>query len=159
MRISATLLLALGLAFPTEARPHSTAFEGDFAPASDQEAERFCDHYDRITGDLRVGPEWPAADLRLLGCVRGIRGSLVIDRAPSLRSLEGLAGLGGDTVLARVVVQGNHSLEAVGPGLPRSRDLVVAENPMLEQLAGLPAPISGSRFVIAGNARLRHVDG
>lgn len=159
MRIYATLLLALGLASPTEARPHSTTFEGDFAPASDQEAVRFCEHYDRITGDLRVGPEWPAEDLRLLGCVRGIRGSLVIDRAPLLRSLEGLAGLGGDTVLARVVVKGNPSLEVVGPGLPRSRDLIVAENPMLEELVALPSPISGGRYVIAGNARLRQVDG
>jgi hypothetical protein len=159
MRTLATALLAVGLASPVEASPRSTLFEGDFAPTSERDAERFCGRYDRVTGDLRVGPEWPAEDLRLLGCVRGIRGSLVIDRAPALRSLAGLDGLGGDAVLGRVVVKGNPKLEAIGPGMPRSRDLVIAENPSLRSIAGIPAPVAGGRYVVAGNSQLRRIEG
>lgn len=159
MRTLATALLLASLSAPAEARARSTTFEGDFSPTSDREAERFCARYERVEGDLRVGPGWPAEDLRLLGCVRGVSGSLVIDRAPALRSLEGLAGLGGDVVLRRIVVKGNPALETVGPGLPRARDLVVAENPLLETLRGLPAPVSGGRYVVSGNPRLRRIDG
>lgn len=152
-------MLALGLASVAGARPRSTTLEGDFEPASERDAERFCARYDRIEGDLRVGPAWPAADLRALACVRAVGGSLVIDRAPALRSLEGLDGLQGAAILDRVIVKGNPELGTLGADLPRSRDLVIAENPTLQAVGPLPEPVTGGRYVVAGNARLRQLDG
>lgn len=159
MRRLAPLLLALGLAVNAEARPRSTTFEGDFAPTTEREVERFCDRYTRIRGDLRVGSEWPAEDLSPLACVQHISGSLVLDRAAGLRSVAGLDGLDADSVLQRVVIKGNPGLTHVGRGLPRSRDLVIVENTGLETISGLPRAVPGGRVVIAGNPVLRRVDG
>jgi hypothetical protein len=159
MRSPALLLLALGLALPASARPRSTTWEGDFAPATAKEIEKFCDRYTRVQGDLRIGPEWEGADLSGLACVQHIGGNLVVDRAAGLQRVAGLDGLPDGTVLAKVVIKGNPALTEVGGGLPRSRDLVIAENPLLETVAGLPAPVTGGRIVVASNPELRRIEG
>jgi len=155
----ASLLLSLGLAAARPAHAASSTYEGDFEPTSPAQVTEFCATHDGVSGDLRIGPGWGATDLSLLACVAHIGGSLVLDRAPMLETTRGLTGLAPDTVVVRTVIKGNPSLTELGPGLPRTRDLVIAENTILQTVSALPRAVSGGRYVVTANPELQRFEG
>lgn len=142
-----------------------TPHPGDFVvPADPRELERFCRKHDVVEGVVTVGPEFLAADLSDLACIREVHGGLVIRGTPSLESLDGLRFRTGEGMpLRRVKIVDNAALRDVS-ALSELPDLAVARlelrgNPVLREVERLPPVVSGAVITVEGNLELRTLRG
>jgi hypothetical protein len=149
-------LWLVGGALASPGRP----FVGDFEPRTVDDLVAFCAAHDTLTGDLRIGPAFPDADLHALSCLRRLDGALWVEGAPLLRALDGLRGLDPSLPLRRLVVRDNPQLRSVAlPGPSGVVDVEIHGNPQLEAVAGLPPQLTGGRFVVTANPQLTRLDG
>lgn len=152
--------LALALAPPADAARRSRVHAGDWAPTDLASIQRFCRRYDRVDGDLVLGPGYRSQDLRALDCVAGVSGAIRVEAAPLLRGLEGLRGLVEADALpvGRLVLRDNpalHDARALGQlGDLGLHHLEVSGNPRLTGLVGLPPVLEGGSLVVSGNEAL-----
>lgn len=157
------LSLALALAPAAEATRRSTVHAGDWAATDFAGIQAFCRRYDRVDGDLVVGPDYRSQDLRALDCLVGVSGAIRIERAPLLRSLDGLERLisGDGLPVSRVVLRDNPALHDASQLAQLSpvglHHLEVVGNPRLTALVGLPPVLAGGSLVVSGNATLAAV--
>lgn len=153
------LLLAAAWARPKE------ALTDDWAPSDADAIAKVCRRYDRVTGELYIGPNYTAEDLRPLRCLREVGRGIRVEGAPNLRSLSGVEALRSPagvpwvhlSVEANPVLTQVDALNAI-PDL-RIQSLSVRNNPALRRLSLQVELVSGGELVISGNRALESVSG
>lgn len=155
------LLLLIAAA---SARPRDT-WPGDWRPTDPKAIAKVCRSYDRVEGELIIGPDYTAEDLRPLGCLVGVGRGLRVEGAPALRSLAGAEALRppAGVPFVRLRVEGNPALVQIDalnaiPGL-QIQTLHIKNNPALRQLQLGAELVSGGEVLITGNRSLQRIDG
>ncbi len=155
------LLLLIAAA---SARPRDT-WPGDWRPTDPKAIAKVCRSYDRVEGELIIGPDYTAEDLRPLSCLVGVGRGLRIEGAPALRSLAGAEALRPPTGVpfVRLRIEGNPALVQVDalnaiPGL-QVQTLHIKNNPALRHVQLGAELVSGGEVLITGNRALQRVDG
>lgn len=158
------MLPLLLLITAASARPRDT-WPGDWRPTDPKSIAKICRAYDRVEGELIIGPDYTAEDLRPLSCLVGVGRGLRIEGAPALRSLAGAEALRPPTGVpfVRLRVEGNPALVEMDalnaiPGL-QIQTLHVKNNPALEQLRLGAELVSGGEVIITGNLALQRIEG
>ncbi len=163
---SFALITILGMMTTTSALARGpSAWSGDLEVGDLATLEKFCRKYDRISGKLRVGPDWKEANLEKLSCIQEIGEELVIEGTSELESLRGLERITTPAGVPwrAVRLRDNEKLSDIS-ALSQVKELryqivEVTNNPRIETLQ-IPGEIVSEGIVrINGNAGLTRLVG